>query len=35
MDLKVSKAQIDALDIIDDDFHLEWNYTVNPRHAET
>lgn len=33
--LKVSKAEIDALDIIADEFHPEWNYSFKPRRAKT
>ena len=33
--LKVSKAEIAALDITGDEFHPEWNYTIRPRQAET
>jgi hypothetical protein len=33
--LKVSKAEMAALDITGDDFHPEWNYTIRPRRAET
>ena len=33
--LKVSKAEIAALDITGDEFHPEWNYTIRPRRAET
>jgi len=29
--IKVSDAEMDALKITGDDFHPEWNYTVNPR----
>ena len=29
--LKVSKAEIAALDITGDEFHPEWNYTIAPR----
>jgi hypothetical protein len=33
--LKVSKAEMAALDITGDEFHPEWNYTITPRRAET
>jgi len=33
--VKVSKAEMAALDITRDDFHPEWNYTIKPRRAET
>jgi hypothetical protein len=29
--IKVSDAEMNALKIIGDDFHPEWNYTINPR----
>ena len=29
--IKVSDAEMDALDIRGDTFHPEWNYTVHPR----
>jgi hypothetical protein len=29
--VRVSAAQMASLDITGDDFHPEWNYTVNPR----
>jgi hypothetical protein len=29
--IKVSDAEMEALSIIGDDFHPEWNYTINPR----
>jgi hypothetical protein len=29
--VKVSDAEMASLDITGDDFHPEWNYTVNPR----
>lgn len=29
--IKVSKAEIDSLDIVGDAFHPEWNYTIRPR----
>src|SRR4051812_29756144 len=32
--IKVSNAEIDALDIRGDTFHPEWNYTVHPRHEK-
>ena len=32
--VKVSKAEMDALDIVGDEFHPEWNYTIKPRRAE-
>ena len=32
--IKVSKAQLAALDITGDTFHPEWNYTVNPRRRQ-
>jgi hypothetical protein len=31
--LKVSDAEMASLDITGDDFHPEWNYTINPRTA--
>jgi hypothetical protein len=31
--IKVRDAEMDALDIIGDAFHPEWNYTIRPRHA--
>ena len=33
--VKVSKAEMAALDIARDEFHPEWNYTINPRRTET
>ena len=33
--VKVSKAEIAALDITGDAFHPEWNYTIKPRRSET
>ena len=33
--VKVSKADMAALDIAGDEFHPEWNYTIKPRRAET
>ncbi|HSI06290.1 MAG TPA: ISAzo13 family transposase [Myxococcota bacterium] len=33
--VKVSKAEMAALDIAGDEFHPEWNYTIKPRRAET
>ena len=33
--VKVSKAEMAALDIEGDEFHPEWNYTIKPRHRET
>jgi len=33
--VKVSKAEMAALDITGDDFHPEWNYTIKPRRAQT
>ena len=30
--IKVSNAEMDALDITGDAFHPEWNYTIRPRH---
>jgi len=33
--LKVSKAEMAALNITGDEFHPEWNYTIRPRRAET
>jgi hypothetical protein len=32
--IKVSKAAMKCLDIIADQFHPEWNYTIRPRHLE-
>ena len=32
--IKVSNAEIEALNITGDDFHPEWNYTINPRRPE-
>jgi hypothetical protein len=32
--LKVSKAEMAALDIAGDEFHPEWNYTIKPRRAD-
>ena len=32
--IKVSDAEMDALDIRGDTFHPEWNYTVHPRPAK-
>jgi hypothetical protein len=32
--IKVSKAAMQCLDIIGDQFHPEWNYTIRPRHLE-
>jgi hypothetical protein len=32
--VKVSKAEMAALDITGDEFHPEWNYTINPRQSE-
>lgn len=29
--IKVSDAEMAALDITGDDFHAEWNYTIRPR----
>jgi Rhodopirellula transposase DDE domain len=29
--IKVSDADMAALDITGDDFHAEWNYTIRPR----
>ncbi len=29
--IKVSDAEMEALNITGDDFHPEWNYTINPR----
>jgi hypothetical protein len=29
--IKVSKAQMKCLDIVGDQFHPEWNYTISPR----
>jgi Rhodopirellula transposase DDE domain len=29
--IKVSDAEMAALTITGDDFHPEWNYTINPR----
>jgi hypothetical protein len=33
--LKVSKAEMAALNITGDEFHPEWNYTIRPRRAKT
>lgn len=33
--VKVSNADMAAIDIIGDDFHPEWNYTIKPRRTET
>ena len=33
--IKVSKAEMAALDITGDEFHPEWNYTIKPRQSET
>ena len=33
--VKVSKAEMAALDIAGDEFHPEWNYTIKPRRTET
>jgi hypothetical protein len=33
--IKVRDAEMDALDIIGDAFHPEWNYTIMPRHSAT
>ena len=33
--VKVSKAEMAALDITGDEFHPEWNYTIKPRRSET
>jgi len=33
--IKVSDAEMEALSITGDDFHPEWNYTINPRHPGT
>jgi hypothetical protein len=33
--IKVSNAEMDALNICGDVFHPEWNYTVNPRTAKS
>jgi hypothetical protein len=30
--IKVSDAEMAALDITGDTFHPEWNYTIKPRH---
>ena len=30
--IKVSKAEMNSLDITGDQFHTEWNYTIRPRH---
>ena len=32
--IKVSDAEMEALDIRGDTFHPEWNYTVHPRPAK-
>jgi hypothetical protein len=32
--IKVSDAEMDALDIRGDTFHPEWNYAVHPRPAK-
>ena len=32
--IKVSDAEMAALNIIGDDFHPEWNYTINPGRPE-
>jgi hypothetical protein len=32
--IKVSDAEMDALDIRGDTFHPEWNYSVHPRPAK-
>src|SRR5271166_6415956 len=29
--IKVSDAEMEALNICGDEFHPEWNYTINPR----
>ena len=29
--IRVSKAEMKSLDIADDQFHPEWNYTIRPR----
>jgi len=29
--IKITDAEIEALDILGDAFHPEWNYTVHPR----
>jgi hypothetical protein len=29
--IKVSKAEMQCLDITGDQFHPEWNYTIKPR----
>ena len=33
--IKVSNAEMKALDICGDKFHPEWNYTINPRTGKT
>jgi len=33
--VKVSKAEMAALDIAGDEFHPQWNYTIKPRRTET
>jgi hypothetical protein len=32
--VKVSKAEMAALDITGDEFHPEWNYTIKPRQSQ-
>ena len=33
--IKISNAEMKALDICGDKFHPEWNYTINPRTGKT
>ncbi len=33
--IKVSAAEMKALDISGDEFHPEWNYTIKPRRRRT
>jgi hypothetical protein len=33
--IKVSDAEMQALDITGDGFHPEWNYTIKPRRPQT
>ena len=33
--VKVSNAEMAALDIVGDQFHPQWNYTIKPRPTET
>jgi hypothetical protein len=33
--IKVSDAEMAALDIVGDVFHPEWNYTIKPRRRQT